>query len=99
MACRDAQSGGDVRFPGSGISVQHKVASFSDELEGFEFGQCGPGFCGEFFAHEVVEIFQLGEGGGPYASALGRYGSAFKFGFKEPGQYGGMRQIVGCGIF
>lgn len=40
LACRDAQSGGDVRLTCSGIAVQHKVASLSDEFEGFEFGQC-----------------------------------------------------------
>ena len=59
LACRDTQSGGDVGLSCSGIAVQHKVASFSDELEGFEFGQCGPCFRRQVFAHEVIEIFQF----------------------------------------
>ena len=68
LASRDAQSGGEVRLSCSGIAVQHKVASFSDELEGFEFGQCGPRFRRQFLAHEIIEVFQLRESGGPYSS-------------------------------
>lgn len=76
LASRDAQSGGDVRLSCSGIAVQHKVASFFDELEGFELGQCGPRFRRQFFAHEIIEIFQLRESSGPYSPAQSRHGPA-----------------------
>lgn len=58
-----------------------------------------PGFCRELLTHEVVKIFQLRESGAPYASAYSGHRAAFKFGFKQPGQYSRMRQIVGRGIF